>query len=67
MMAQNYWIEVYYSNGKTLRKESDTINETLVVLNRYTNGRIKPSVQYIKAGRGDQQTGYWDKVKYIAV
>lgn len=62
-----YWIEVYYTNGKTLRKESDNINETYAIIRRYINGRMKPSVQVIKAGRDDEHTGTWDKLEYIAV
>lgn len=55
-----YWIEVYFENGKTLRKESDTINETYNVLNRYSDKyHRKPRVQSIKAGCDDHQTGNW--------
>ena len=60
-----YWIEVKYTNGKTLRKESDSINETHAILSRYINGRIKPSVQEITAGYDDVQTGCWNKMESI--
>ena len=66
MMEQNYWIEVYYTNGKTLRKESNTINETYAILNRYVNGRVKPSVQYVRAGYSDRMTHQWNKIESVA-
>jgi len=60
-----YWIEVKYTNGKTLRKESDSINETHAILSRYINGKTKPSVQEVRAGYDDVQTGCWNKMKSI--
>lgn len=48
-----YWIEIYFENGKTLRKESDSINETYKVLARYDGNRTKRRVQGIRAGRDD--------------
>jgi len=48
-----YWIEIYFENGKTLRKESDNINETYKVLARYDENRSKQKVQGIRAGRDD--------------
>lgn len=59
-----YWIEVYFQNGKTLRKESDSINETYVVLTRYNNGNNNsPKVNSIKCGRDDTVTYYLDKLE----
>ena len=60
-----YWIEVYFENGKTLRKESNNINDTYVVYSRYSNGRGKPRVQMIKSGYDKVQTGELNKVKNI--
>lgn len=60
-----YWIEVKYTNGKTLRKESKTINETYDVLTRYINGKVKPSVQQVTAGYDDVVTGCWNKMDSI--
>jgi len=48
-----YWIEIYFENGKTLRKESDNINETYKVLVRYDSNRSKQRVQGIRAGHND--------------
>lgn len=48
-----YWIEIYFENGKTLRKESENLNETYKVLERYDNNRSKQRVQGIRAGRDD--------------
>ena len=48
-----YWIEIYFENGKTLRKESDSINETYRVLARYDSNRSKQRVQGIRAGRNE--------------
>lgn len=47
-----YWIEVYFENGKTLRKDSDYLNEIYAVFCRYNNGRGKPRVQMIKSTGG---------------
>ena len=46
-----YWIEIYFENGKTLRKESDNLNETYKVLERYDGNRSTQRVQGIRAGR----------------
>lgn len=48
-----YWIEVYFENGKTLRKESDNLNEIYKVLVRYDEGRKNLRVQTIKTGRDE--------------
>ena len=47
-----YWIEVYFANGKTLRKESDNINDSYVVYNRYccNNPNKKHAVQKVVTG-----------------
>ena len=52
-----YWIEIYFENGKTLKKETDSLNDSYAVLRRYENGIAKwPRVQYIKAGNKKQTT-----------
>lgn len=61
-----YWIEVKFSNGKTLRKESTSINDTYTVFVRYSNSR-KPAVQEITSGYGDTTTGSWNLMSGIAV
>ena len=60
-----YWIEVVFVNGKTLRKEAHSINETNKVLERYSVDKRQPRVQYIKAGRDDTVTGEWYLMKGI--
>ena len=60
-----YWIEVYFENGKTLRKESNNINDMYVVYSRYSDGNGKPRVQMIKSGYDDVHTGELNKVKHI--
>lgn len=63
-----YWIEVYFSNGKTLRKESDSINDTYVVYNRYCcMSSKKIPVQRVVAGRDDQTTFDCNHFKNIAL
>ena len=47
-----YWIEVDFANGKTLRKETDNLNESYRTYNRYSRGyhkRVK--VIAIRTGR----------------
>ena len=52
-----YWIEVDFANGKTLRKESENLNDTYVVFKRYCCGTPKrQQVQRVKSGYDDQQT-----------
>jgi len=51
-----YWIEVYFENGKTLRKESTNLNGSYKVLTRYNNGRNRLRVQRIVAGHDDVTT-----------
>ena len=61
-----YWIEVKFTNGKTLRKESENLNESYEVWERYTRTGKQPQVQQIKAGRGDTVTGEWTMLNSIA-
>jgi hypothetical protein len=56
-----YWIEVYFSNGKTLHKESENLNEVFNVYKRYVDGNSRPVVQYIKCGRDDITTSETNK------
>ena len=50
-----YWIEVDFDNGKTLRKEHSSLNETFKVYARYTaDNRSKPKVLAIRAGRNNE-------------
>ena len=52
-----YWIEVDFANGKTLRKESESMNDTYVIFKRYCCGALRRQpVQRVKAGCGDKQT-----------
>jgi len=57
-----YWIEVDFSNGKTLRKDADNINETYRLFSRYCRGtqpkRVK--VLQVRAGNAQQQTHVYD-------
>lgn len=47
-----YWIEVDFDNGKTLRKEDPSMNETFKVYARYTNpSKSKPKVLAVRAGK----------------
>ena len=62
-----FWIEVKFSNGKTLLKESDCINETYKVWARYSVDKKQTRVQYIKAGRDDTVTGEWNLIEGIAL
>jgi len=52
-----YWIEVDFSNGKTLRKESESLNDTYAVYGRYTErSRRNLVVTAIRAGYGNNTT-----------
>lgn len=63
-----YWIEVYFENGKTLRKESSDLNDTYDVFMRYSVGlERKPRVQNIRAGLDDNETGLWSYMKGIVL
>lgn len=62
-----YWIEVYFENGKTLRKESSVLNDTYGVFARYSTGGRKPRVQKIRAGHGDEESGLWCYMKGIVL
>ena len=48
-----YWIEVLFENGKTLRKESKSMNEIYSTLIRYDENRGRHRVQRIRTGRDD--------------
>lgn len=67
MMTLMYWIEVYFENGKTLRKESDSLNEVYKVLVRYDENRGRHRVQGIRTGRDEIQTGDKNKLEKIAI
>lgn len=60
-----YWIEVYFENGKTLRKESKDINGSYKVLCRYNNGNNRPRVQSIKAGYMDTTNLHLNKLNNV--
>lgn len=60
-----YWIEIYFENGKTLRKESNDLNDTYKVLTRYDGNRLKQRVQSIRAGRDDTMLLRKDKFDKI--
>lgn len=62
-----YWIEVFFENGKTLRKETVDLNASFAVYCRYANGRGKPRVQMIKAGYDDATTLELCKVEGVAI
>jgi len=52
-----YWIEIDFANGKTLRKEYKSLNDSFAVYKRYCCGSQKRTpVQRVRAGREDQQT-----------
>ena len=53
-----YWIEIDFANGKTLRKEYESLNDSYAVYSRYCCGspHKKHPVIYVRAGRDDQQT-----------
>lgn len=58
------------SNGKTIRRESDNINYTYAVKNKYTNtycSRYKtgPYAVCIKAGNEQGITGGWNLLEGI--
>ena len=62
-----YWIEVKFENGKTLRKESDNLNDTYKVWARYYQYSRQPKVQNIKAGVNNNETGNWNLVEGIVI
>ena len=46
-----YWIEIYFENGKTLKKETVNLNESYKVLRRYETGAYNRfRIQMIRAG-----------------
>lgn len=46
-----YWIEVYFTNGKILRKDTDDLNDSYGVFCRYCCGsNTKHQVQMVKSG-----------------
>lgn len=52
-----YWIEVDFQNGKTLRKDSELLNDTYEVYCRYTERtRRNLVVTEIRAGHGNNTT-----------
>ena len=53
-----YWIEIDFANGKTMRKEYESLNDSFAVYNRYCCGapKRKQQVQRVRAGRDDEQT-----------
>ena len=62
-----YWIEVLFTNGKTLRKETNNINDNLKVLVRYQQYMRKPAVQKIRSGFEGIVTGEWCLIKDIVI
>lgn len=53
-----YWIEIDFANGKTLRKEYESLNDSYAVYARYCCGtpHKKHPVQRVRAGYGDRRT-----------
>jgi len=52
-----YWVEIDFSNGKTLRKESELLNDTYQVFCRYNQKtRRNLVVKEIRAGCGNNET-----------
>lgn len=62
-----YWIEVYFENGKTLRKESESLNEVYKVLSRYNENRKHHRVQRIRSGRDEIKTDDKNKLENIVI
>lgn len=56
-----YWIEVDFTNGKTIRREYEDLNDSFAVLRRYNNGRTKPQWNSIRSGYKDIKTGEWKR------
>ena len=62
-----YWIEVIFTNGKTLRKDTQFLNDSYNVFCRYMRHSGSPSVQEIIAGFDDVTTGQWNLIEKIVV
>lgn len=62
-----YWIEVYFENGKTLRKESNSLNEIYQVLCRYDVKRKHLRVQGIRSGRDSTRISEINKTEGIII
>jgi hypothetical protein len=62
-----YWIEVDFANGKTLRKETEDLNESYSVYARYCCGspHKRHPVQRVRAGYEDAQTFECDHLNKI--
>jgi hypothetical protein len=62
-----YWIEVDFANGKTLRKETEDLNESYSVFTRYCCGspRKRYPVQRVRAGFAEKQTFECDHLQRI--
>lgn len=57
-----YWVEIDYRNGKTVRKEYTTINDSYAVVNKCSaKHRVQRSTDVTKMRMGfdDTQTGEW--------
>lgn len=58
---------MYFENGKTLRKESESLNEVYQVLIRYDENRRRHRVQGIRSGRDEIRTGEVNKMEHITI
>ena len=67
MWCNMYWIEVDFANGKTLRKESESLNDSFAVYNRYCCNapKRKQQVQRVRAGFAERQTLECDHTEYL--
>jgi len=64
-----YWIEIDFANGKTVRKESESLNDSFAMYNRYccSATKRKQQIQRIRAGYDDKQTFVGDHIKYVRI
>lgn len=64
-----YWIEIDFANGKTLRKEYESLNDSFAVYSRYCCGtpNKKHQVQRVRAGRDDQETFECDHLENVCM
>jgi len=64
---KTYWIEVKFTKGKTLRKDTLSLNDSYAIFCRYMRYSGSPGVQEIVAGFDDVTTGQWNLIEKIVI
>ena len=62
-----YWIEIEFVNGKLIKKQYESLNDSFAVFKKYCCGspHRKRPVRFVRAGYGDKQTFECDHLENV--